>query len=142
MLLHKKQCESGLTLIEVVVALSILMVVLTTTMTLMLGNASSNRRTSDRSTASRVLEQTFERYRQRSDYDVLSTSGPITESSVIDGKTYTTVTTFCSPSRGADIIAKMPCSNAAVYLDVEVKQNNLVLDKGSSYFTKFGAVNE
>ena len=136
-----KQLDSGFTLVEVIVALSIFAIVALAITAGLLSNTSANRKVDDQTIATRIIEQTLERYRQTNDYGSLISLPPATQNVTVNDRTYQVVTTFCSSSRGTDLIQKMPCNSAAVFIEVEVKQGNTSFAKAATYFTKFGAVN-
>lgn len=127
----------GITIVEVLVALAILGIALTTLLSAMISNTRLNTQVDQRSEAIRISEDTLEAYRQAGNYGVLATSAPRTSTVTRRNQPYTVVATFC-PS---DKPVRMICSNTAVYIRVEVNSGSKMLHKAETYYTTFGREN-
>ncbi|MBZ9713860.1 type II secretion system protein [Deinococcus multiflagellatus] len=131
------EAQAGFTVIELLIALVILGVALSTVISAMLANTSLNTRVERQANAVRVGEQVMESYRQRTDYAALQ-KNDLTQTVVMNGQTYTAYTDFCPDDLPAVTKANLPCNSTSVYIRVEVKYGNTVLHRAETYFTQFG----
>ncbi|WP_162393772.1 type IV pilus modification PilV family protein [Deinococcus kurensis] len=129
--------QAGFTVIELLVALTILGIAMATVMSAMLANTNMNTSVEKRANAVRISEQLMEAYRQRADYGTMRL--PVTESITRNGRAYTAVTTFCPIDLPPATRTDMPCNNTSVYIRIEVKDGSTVLQKVETYFTQFGS---
>lgn len=134
-----REVNYGFTLVETLVAIAVLGITLTLFTTAFLANTSLNNTVDRRAEATRIGEKILEGYRQNSNYGVLATSAPVSQSITRNGQTYVALTTFCAATRPADLMTKMPCSDTAVFIELNVSQNSKVLYSASTYYTRFGA---
>ncbi len=134
-----RECSGGFTLIETLVAIAVLGVTLTLLTTAFLANTNLNSVVDQRADATRIGETVLESYRQNSNYGVLAVSAPISQNFTRNGRTYVARTTFCPDTRSADLTAKMPCSDTAVFIELTISRNSTVLYSASTYYTRFGA---
>ncbi|PTA67773.1 type II secretion system protein [Deinococcus arcticus] len=131
------QVQAGFTVVELLIALAILGVAMSTVISAMLANTSLNTRVERQANAVRVSEQVMESYRQRTDYAALQFND-LSQTVVMNGQTYTANTDFCPNDLPQATKNSMPCSSTSVYIRVEVKHGNTVLHRAETYFTQFG----
>ncbi|WP_084050230.1 type II secretion system protein [Deinococcus hopiensis] len=121
--------SSGFTLIEVLVAMSVLSVVMAVLVSNLLANASLNRNVELKNDAVRLSEKYMEDYRRQGGYGALRTSS--SSSVVVNNYTLTVNSTFC-PS---DMPSDLQCDSNSVYIRLEVKYGSKLLQKTETFFT-------
>lgn len=129
--------QDGFTIVELLVALSILGIAMATVMSALLANTNVNTAVEKKANAVRISEELMESYRQRTDYGTMRTA--VTQSIARNGRTYTAVTTFCPTDLPTTTRTDMPCNSTSVYIRVEVKDGTTILQKVETYFTQFGS---
>lgn len=128
------KANSGMTIIEVLIALALLGLTLSILTTSMISNANLNDTIDKRGQAIRLSEQILESYRSNNDYTELSNPNVIQKDVNFNGFKFPVKTTFCP----TDAPKEMPCTDSAVFIRVEIMNNNKVLHKTESYFAEFG----
>lgn len=138
------KADSGMTIIEVLIALALLGLTLSILTTSMISNANLNDTIDKRGQAIRLAEKLLERYRYDEDsYGDLASKGIVESKEEHNGYIFPVKTTFC-PS---DMPKQMVCDDSSVYIRLEVLNNNKVLYKTETYYTELGgkagtAINE
>ncbi|MVN88173.1 prepilin-type N-terminal cleavage/methylation domain-containing protein [Deinococcus sp. HMF7620] len=129
--------QAGFTIIELLIALAILGIAMTTVMSALLANTSLNTKMERQANAVRISEQTLEAYRQRTDYAALQ-KNDLSDTVTMNGQSYTVVTDFCPNDLTTATKTALPCNNTSVYIRVEVKYGTTILHRAETYFTQFG----
>jgi len=129
-----KHREGGLTMVEVVFAIGALSIVFSVFISMFVNNFTLNTTEMQKTAATRILEETFESYRKSTDY--ASLRQPISTTRTVDNVPYTINSTFCPSDAPTD----MACSPSAVYIRVEVRNEDEVLQTADTYYARFGSV--
>ena len=126
--------RAGMSLVEVLIAISILLVLLGTMIPALLATAALNTRNDQVSVGVRLATVVLENYRaQLGGSSPLPLSGTVTSGSVVNGQAYSVAAVFCP----ADAPAGMVCSAKARYIRVIVSNSSAVpIYTAESYFTE------
>ena len=130
--MRRERREQGMTLIEVLVAMGILLVVLAAMVPALLSNASVNNKSDQISGAMRVATNTLEDYRAKLGNATVPSTGAITTTVNSQGRSYTVLSSFC-PS---DAPSTMICSANARYIRVDVSLAGTKLYTAETFFTQ------
>lgn len=131
---RRPQTTQGFSLIEVLVALLVLGLAMTTLISALLANTSLNTKVDRKAEAIRISEERLESFRQSGNYGTLIGKGTTTETVTRRGQQFTVQTTFCPTG----VAPSMKCSTTAVYIRLDVKQGVTLLQRAETFYTSFG----
>lgn len=140
---NQKHYQQGLTLTEILVALAILGMVMGVVFSAMLSNTKVNTEVEYKAQAARIYERQMEDVRgnlSQYTYDKYGLFKTEETDVVVNGRKYKVIKSFCRTSKEdtSTDATKFPCTETALFVEVEVKKDGEKLYKGANYFFRFG----
>jgi prepilin-type N-terminal cleavage/methylation domain-containing protein len=126
---NSRNKNSGFSLIEVMVALTVLGVVFSLLIPMFISFSSINRRSEQRTVANNVARQTLELLRN-SPILTMQSSGSVIKNQTSDGHSLVITTSFCPTGT-------TQCNTTSKAIKVEVKENDQVLTTINTVFSDY-----